>query len=129
MSPFVVAFAAILGMVLGAIAAARLGTWEAPGSLACGACSAVTSGYLVAPRRKLAASAVVFVCGAFFVWCYFPEASFPESYGERAYQPTRLPLVMAWSAGALTWLALAGATLLRRSPSRASHTIDRAVRD
>ena len=115
---------AVLGAFLaagftGAIAADAMGLWAEPVAGACAAFAVVLSAYLFAPTGRLAAAFAALVLGAIAAWRIVGDASFPESYGAQAYQPTELPLLCTIGAGVL---ALGCATLLSRRVRLRSHS-------
>ena len=104
--------AGVVGSVLGSV----LGVWGEPliGALAAGVFVAVP--FWIAPsQRRLVATAALAV-GAALAWRLVgPPSSYPEGYGDLAYQPTYLPIVATYVAGAVTWT---GCALLARAGSR-----------
>lgn len=91
----------------GGFAAWCLHLWLLPVAGFCAAAAVVVAGYLAAPAFKLPISGVVFVLGAVAAWVILEPSWLPESYGDRAYQPTHLPVLATYCGGILGLLAAA----------------------
>jgi len=101
-----VAGAFLIGGIGGSFASIILGLWGLPGAGFLAAFSVVCVAYLTAPRSKLAFSIACFVFGAFAAWVLVGTAWYPESYGEKAYEPTSLPLAATCGGGVLGLVAV-----------------------
>jgi len=104
--------AGVAGSVLGSV----LGVWGEPliGAFTAGAFVAVP--FWIAPSQRRLVATAALVVGAALAWRLVgPPSSYPEGYGELAYQPTYLPIVATYVAGAVTWT---GCVLLARAGSR-----------
>jgi hypothetical protein len=91
----------------GGFAAWCLQLWLLPGAGFCAAAAVVVVGYLAAPAFKLPTSGVVFVVGAVAAWIILEPSWLPESYGDRAYQRTHLPVLATYCGGILGLLVTA----------------------
>ena len=74
------------------------GLWEDMWTgIAC-ACTWVLTAYLVAPERKSAAAAALFLAGALVAWKLVGHSWYPES-SPKAYQPSHLPFALTCVSG------------------------------
>jgi hypothetical protein len=107
------AFFAVLGAfvfsgTVAGIGSGMLGYWEVPVAGCFAAFSVVLAAYSFAPSWKRLAAAAVFCVGALAAWKLIGRSSFPQSYGELAYQPTSIPFAATLAGGLValvgTWL-------------------------
>jgi hypothetical protein len=99
--------------LLGALVADALGRWYEPAGGFAAALSVVVVAYLAAPSHRLPAAMAALAIGACIAWHFLAPSSYPESYGDKAYEPTYLPLI-ATCAGGLLGLLLAAFHSRRR---------------
>lgn len=100
---FAVAGAFLVAGVLGSIVFDLLGLWELPGAGFAAALGVVGVAYLAAPRKNLGFSALCFVLGAAIAWRLVGHEFYPESYENRAYEPTLLPFAATCLGGLLNY--------------------------
>jgi len=105
--PFFVGGSFLAGGAAGGFAASSLHLWLHPVAGFCAAATVVIVGYLAAPAYKLQAGCVVFAVGAVAAWAILEPSWLPESYGDRAYQPTHLPVMATYCGGVLGLLVAA----------------------
>lgn len=110
--PFFVGGSFLVGGAAGGFAAWCLRIWLLPAAGFCAAAAVVVVGYLAASTYRLQAGCVVSVVGAIAAWVILEPSWLPESYGDRAYQPTHLPIMATYCGGVLGLLV---ATLLGRA--------------
>ena len=103
---FSVAGAFLIGGIGGIFAASVFGTWWEPSAGFLAAFAVVVVAYWAAPRKKLAFATACFVLGVLAAWVLVGNSDYPESYGEKAYQVTRLPFVVTCGGGFIGLLAV-----------------------
>ena len=96
-----VAGAFLVGGIGGAVASGAAGVWYMLGAGFLAALSVVSVAYIAAPAGKLQFSALCFALGVVSAWILVGNEYYPESYGERAYQPTLLPFAATCIGGML----------------------------
>jgi len=104
-------FAALGGFFVGAIAgdlvAKMVGLWFLPGAGFSAALAVVVVTYLAAPNHKFVSASISFIAGAIVAWLLLEPSCFPENYGEKAYQPTHLPIITTYAGGVVGLLIAA----------------------
>jgi hypothetical protein len=105
-----------VGVLAGSFSAHALGVSEFPVTGFFAALAVVVTAAFAAPTHRIAATVSVFATGALAAWWLLEPSWFPESYPDRAYQPTHIPLVVTYLGGVL---GLAVAAFRSRLTSRA----------
>ena len=80
--------------------------WHLPVAGFCAAAAVVVTAYLATPNLKLLSSFTVFAVGALVAWIVLEPSWLPESYGDSAYQPTHLPIMVTYCGGVLGLLVV-----------------------
>lgn len=91
----------IAGYLVGVFVDGYLHYWGLPWSGFCAAFSIVLASYLAAPSHKRAAARIILIIGAGAAWYLLEPSWYPEYYGNKAYQPTHLPLLATYIGGIL----------------------------
>ncbi|MHC5538351.1 hypothetical protein ACYOEI_08995 [Singulisphaera rosea] len=110
---WILLFTAIVGSFavafpLGVIASHIVGVWDEPGAGFVSALAVVLMAYFLAPNYRLQFSVLVFVVGANIAWSLLEPSFLPKSFGDRAYQPTHLPILWTYAGGLLGLLLVIG---------------------
>jgi hypothetical protein len=103
---WIISFFAVFGAfflcgIFGSALASLFGLWDQPISGFFAAFGVVTMAYLSSPNRNKLYSVIVFLLGAIIAWLLIGDSWYPESYTEKAYQPTYLPFLITLFGGFL----------------------------
>lgn len=98
----------VASSIAGLFAADAIGLWEDPLAGFAAASTVVFVAFAMVPERKLAVATFILFWGAAMAWLLLdPPSSYPESYRNRAYAPTYIPILSTYAGGVLAWVACA----------------------
>lgn len=97
-----------VAVVFGGVASHYAALWEEPVAGFISALTVIIVAYFLAPSHKLRFASIVYALGAMSAWSLLEPSWWPESYGDRAYQTTHLPILCTCTGGLLGLLLVMG---------------------